>query len=514
MTDDTLPEEPTSRRAQPGTTRDGPIQGQGALAGLRVVDFTAVVAGPYCTRLMADLGADVIKIEPPAGEHIRSIPPVRDGQSAYFGQFNAGKRSVVLDLKDTDGLMAANELVNWSDVVVENFRPGVMARFGLDYPTIAARRPEIVYCSISGYGQDGAWSNRPAVAQAVTASSGYDLSLMTHQHGLDAPLVTGIFPADLMGAALAFGGILAALRARDESAVGRLVDVALIDGLLTMLTSDLMKAQFPGDYTIRTYPPFRTADGHVMIAAINQTNFEALANVIGQPSLIADPRFLDNSRRWENSRALEHEVEAWTSSRSAEECERLMLEAGVPAARYRTVAEQLSSERLQHRGSFASTRDSAGTYLVTSNPFHLSLPVQSEGPPPAGKQPGELTVPELGSHTYEVLAGLVGPAVAQRLARKVGTVPPARSAPPVADDPRPGCRMRAGRPGQRALSRPGNRRRRAAQRGAAQAHLLPAVPMRRIGRPEEVAGGALYLASDAASYTTGHVIFANGGRPA
>jgi CoA:oxalate CoA-transferase len=429
MTEDALNKEPTSRRAQPRTTHDDPIQGQGELAGLRVLDFTAVVAGPYCTRLMADLGADVIKIEPPAGEHIRSIPPVRDGQSAYFGQFNAGKRSVVLDLKDTDGLAAANELVNWSDVVVENFRPGVMARFGLDYPTIAARRPEIVYCSISGYGQDGPWSDRPAVAQAVHASSGYDLSLMTHQQGLDAPLVTGIFPADLMGAALAFGGILAALRARDESGVGRRVDVALIDGLLTMLTSDLMKAQFPSDYTIRTYPPFRTADGHVMIAAINQKNFEALANVIGQPSLVSDPRFLDNSRRWENSRALEHEVESWTSSRSAEECECLMLEAGVPAARYRTVAEQLSSEHLQHRGSFVSASDSAGTYLVTSDPFHLSPPVRSDGPSPVRKQPGELTVPELGSHTYEVTAGLVGPAVAQRLARKAGIVPPAMSAP-------------------------------------------------------------------------------------
>ncbi|HWD24014.1 MAG TPA: CoA transferase, partial [Acidimicrobiales bacterium] len=197
------------------------------LAGVKVADFSAIMSGPYCTRLMASLGADVVKIEPPNGEHLRTTPPLRAGNSVYFGMLNAGKKSVVIDLRNPEGRRAAEGIIAWADVLIENFRPGVMRKFGLDYESVAQRYPRIVYCSISGYGQDGPWVDRPAVAQVVHAVSGYDMALLHAQGQLDAPLATGPFIADAMAGALAFGGILAGLRARDHTGEGRYVDLSL-----------------------------------------------------------------------------------------------------------------------------------------------------------------------------------------------------------------------------------------------------------------------------------------------
>jgi CoA:oxalate CoA-transferase len=382
------------------------------LAGIKVVDFSAVVAGPYCTRLMADSGADVVKVEPPTGDHLRTVPPVRDGVSAYFGVMNAGKRAIVLDLRREDGQAAALELIDWADVVVENYRPGVMARFGLDYDTVAARRPDIVYCSVSGYGQVGPWIGRPALAQVVHATTGYDMALLAHQRGMDTPPVAGLFVADVLAATLALGGVLTALRAKEKTGVGRYIDLALIDGMLSLMVSEVMSAQFPGGSNSRGYPPFRTSDGFVMIAAISQRLFEALARTLGRPDLIDDPRFLTNSLRWQNTRELEAIVEEWTSVRTADECERVMLAGGVPASRYRTVAEQFDNEQVQARGTFITAEDSAGQYQIVDSPMHFRPPASV-----ASLLPDKpvLRVPGFGSDTTAVLTEVLGSARAEEL---------------------------------------------------------------------------------------------------
>ncbi len=179
--------------------RPGPLQ------GIRVLDFTAMIAGPHCARLMADLGAEVIKIEGLEGDLIRARPPLRDGNSTYFGALNCGKKSIAIDLKTKAAKTIIHDLAKLSDVVVENFRPGVMARLGFDYATLAEHNPKLVYCSISGYGQPGPGATRAAYAPIVHAASGYDAANLSYQVQQDTPASTGIFVADILSGAYAFG---------------------------------------------------------------------------------------------------------------------------------------------------------------------------------------------------------------------------------------------------------------------------------------------------------------------
>jgi CoA:oxalate CoA-transferase len=382
------------------------------LAGVKVADFSAVMAGPYCTRLMADLGADVVKVEPPGGEHTRSVMPHRDGESSYYGMLNAGKRSICLDLRSEPGRQAARGLIHWADVVVENFRPGVMARFGLDYDTVAANQPALVYCSISGYGQEGPWTGRPATAQVIHAASGYDLGFLAYQPNQDRPASAGMFVADGLSGALAFGAILAALRASTQTGQGRYVDLSLLDGMLSMMVSEVQSAQFPDDYHRKSYPPLETKDGYVMIAAVNQRNFEGMAKAIGHPELVQDERFRTNADRWRHAAALHDLLEAWTRQHEADECEREMLDAGVPAARYRTVAEQFEGEQLVARGTFVTAEDGAGPFQVVGTPFQYRRP-DGARQPRSGRRP--LLVSACGSDTRAVLEEVLGADEAARL---------------------------------------------------------------------------------------------------
>jgi len=375
------------------------------LAGLKVADFSSVMAGPYCTRLLADLGADVIKVESPVGDHVRTASPMRNGHSSYFGMLNAGKRDVVLDLKIPQGRSAAAAIVAWADVVVENFRPGVMRKFGLDYETLAQSQPGLVYCSISGYGQTGPWIGRPATAQAIHATSGFDLALLSFQEQQMAPLSTGLFVADALAGSLAFGAVLAALRSQERTGVGGHVDLSMLDSLLSMMVYEVQTAQFPQGYDRKGYPPARTRDGYVMIAATSARHLAAMLDVIGRRDLLSDPRFNTTESRWRHAYELHEFVEQWTLSRSASECERAMVAAGVPAAQYGTVAMQLQGEQLRSRGSVIRAVDAAGEFAVLDVPFKYksaSTP-EDDGAP---RQP--LRVPCMGEHTREVLHDLLG----------------------------------------------------------------------------------------------------------
>ena len=244
-----------------------------------------------CTRMLADAGADVVKIEPPDGDVVRQREPHRGGISTYYASMNCGKRSVVLDLSTAEGKRLARELALQADVVVENFRPGVMKRLGLDYASLVDENPRLIYASISGFGQTGPRATAPAYAPVIHAASGYEVAYGEYQHGLTRPANNGIFIADVMGASYAFGAVQMALYEREKSGRGQAIDVSLMDSVLGMLIYELQAAQFPPERPRQVYEPVRSNDGFVMVAAVTQKNLEVLFDVIGHPEAKADPRF-------------------------------------------------------------------------------------------------------------------------------------------------------------------------------------------------------------------------------
>jgi crotonobetainyl-CoA:carnitine CoA-transferase CaiB-like acyl-CoA transferase len=230
------------------------------LDGIRVIDFTTMMSGPYCTRLMADLGAQVIKIESQTGDHVRNRPPFLGNHSTYFAQLNAGKRSISLDLKKREAIDIVHALVKNSDVVVENFRPGVMRRLGLDYASLAAINPRLVYCAISGFGQSGAWADRSAYAPILHAASGFDMANLEYQEDLQRPMKNGIFVADVLGGSLAFGAIQAALFRAARTGRGESVDLSLFESMLGLMVSETQKAQIPPERQRPLYRPTEAFD--------------------------------------------------------------------------------------------------------------------------------------------------------------------------------------------------------------------------------------------------------------
>ncbi|MGC1400527.1 CaiB/BaiF CoA transferase family protein [Candidatus Binatus sp.] len=339
------------------------------LSGVRVLDFTTIVSGPYCTRLLADLGAEVIKIEPPEGDFIRTQPPIRAGRSAYFAHLNCGKKSLAIDLRRTGASELVQQLAAKSDVVVENSRPGVMRRLGLDYATLASMNPRLVYCSISGFGQSGPWATRSAYAPMLHAASGFDLVNMSYQNGLERPLNTGIYVGDVLGGTYAFGAIQSALLARERSGRGDRIDLAMMDGLLSMLIYEFQEAQLPPMKRTNTFQPTRAKDGFIMIAAVKPNNFEALARAVGHPEWMNDARYATAKGRAANWSWFMSMLDEWAATRTMEECEAILTEGSVPCSRYYTVREALQHPHLAERGSFEVIDDGAGPLKVPNPAF-------------------------------------------------------------------------------------------------------------------------------------------------
>lgn len=343
-----------------------------ALAGLCVLDFTSMIAGPYAARLLADVGADVIKIESPDGDDMRQRAPLRNGHGTYFGQLNAGKKSVALDLKNPEALLLVKRMVEKADVVLENFRPGVMQRLGLDYATLAAINPRLVYCSISGYGQSGPDAGKPAYAPVVHAGSGFDRALMRYAGDRDRPAAGAVFMADVLGGIYAFSAIQTALLQRSRTGTGQQVDVALMDCMLNLLVYELQEAQVPPMPPRFSYGPIRAADGDLLIAPITQRNFTMLCDAIGQPALKTDARFSTVAARSRNWYALMAYAEAWAGSRTVSECIAVLDAGGVPCSHYAEAADALTNADLIARGTFANITDGGGTYKGINPPYQLS----------------------------------------------------------------------------------------------------------------------------------------------
>jgi crotonobetainyl-CoA:carnitine CoA-transferase CaiB-like acyl-CoA transferase len=347
--------------------------GSGALGSVRVLDFTTTIAGPHCTRLLADLGAEVIKIEPPEGDMMRSRPPLRNGASTSFGQLNAGKKSLVLDLKSPQAVEAARRLVATADLVVENFRPGVMRRFGLDYDALAAIRPELIYCAISGYGQTGPSSQLPAYAPVIHAASGYDLAHLAYQLEERRPDYCGIYIADVLTGTYAFGAIMAALYHRQLTGRGQMIDVSMLESMLTLTLSEIQAAQFavapPGR---PVFGPIATKDGYMNLSIASERTFQNLAIASGHPQWITDPRFAQYTHRRANWGELIDELELWSKERRTSEVQALFDRQGVPSSPYRTVREAMADPQLAHREAFAAVHDSGGRFTVLNPPFRFS----------------------------------------------------------------------------------------------------------------------------------------------
>ena len=365
------------------------------LDGLRVLDLTTTIAGPHCTRLLADLGARVVKIESPEGDLMRSRPPLRDGVSSYFGHLNAGKLSVVLDLKQPAAIEVVKRLVRGSDVLVENYRPGVMKRLGLDYPALAAIQPALIYCAISGYGQTGPSAGQPAYAPTIHASSGYDLAHLYYQDGRTKPDNNGIFIADVLSGTYAFGALLAALHQRTVTGRGQLVDVSMLESMLTMTLSEIQRAQFTMPPPGRPmFGPIETKDGYIMLAVASERTWIDTGRAAGREDWATDPRFAAYADRRRNWHLLIEELEQWSRTLTTAECHAAFDRCGVPVSPYRTVEEAMADPQLAHRQAFAEVRDAAGTFKVLNPPFRFS-------DAPAAARP---FASSLGEHGAEVLA--------------------------------------------------------------------------------------------------------------
>jgi crotonobetainyl-CoA:carnitine CoA-transferase CaiB-like acyl-CoA transferase len=319
------------------------------LRGIRVADFSRVLAGPYATMLLADFGADVIKIESPDGDDTRAWRPPVDasGEATYFGAVNRNKRSIALDLTTEAGLAEARRLAATADVVVENFRPGVMGRFGLAYNDVRAANPGVVYCSITGFGE-GAGAGLAGYDLLVQAVGGL-MSITGEPDG--APAKAGVALVDVITGQNAVAGVLLALRERDRTGVGQRVEVNLLQGLLSALTnqagSTLATGRAPARMgnqhpSIAPYAVFGAADRELVIAVGNDRQFRTLARLIGREALGDDERFATNPARVAHRDALRDELEAALVTRPAAEWTAVFGDAGVPAGLVNDVAEAIA----------------------------------------------------------------------------------------------------------------------------------------------------------------------------
>ena len=376
-----------------------------AFAGLRVVDFSTTIAGPHCTRLLADMGAEVVKIESPEGDMLRTRPPLRNGASTNFGQLNAGKKSVVLNLKTPAAIAAIKVLLADADILVENFRPGVMQRLGLDYASLAADYPRLIYCSISGYGQTGPSSQLPAYAPVMHAAAGYDLAHLRYQEGRTRPDYCGIFFADVAVGTWAFGAIATALHQRHASGRGQSIDVSMLETMLGFALTELQTAQFDVPPPGRPiFGPLACADGYLMVAVASEKSFQGFSRAAGHPEWITDARFAVYVTRRANWHELMDLAEEWSRRNTKAEVQAAFDRCGVPCSLYRTVAEAMDDPQLAHREALAEVNDAGGSFKALNPPFRLSA---------ADTRTGTHS-PALGEHTAAVLhaAGLSAEQVA------------------------------------------------------------------------------------------------------
>ncbi|RJQ07752.1 MAG: CoA transferase [Bacillota bacterium] len=379
---------------------------EGALSGIRVLDLSRVLAGPFCTALLADMGAEVIKVEQPGrGDDSRHFAPFRNGESGYFISLNRGKKSVTLNLKNPRAVELFKELTRLSDVVVENFKPGVLDKLGLGYRALAEVNPRIIVASISGFGQTGPYATRPAYDIVAQAMGG----LMSITGYPDTPPTrVGESFGDLTAALYTAWAITAALYARDRLGVGQHIDVAMTDSVFSLLVTatciytygGVVPGRVGNRHPISTpFDSFRAGDGHVIIAVANDEMFRRLAEAMGRPDLADDPRFMTDELRTRHEPELKRIIEEWIDARPVAEIVALLDSHSIPSSPILSVDQVLEGEHLAARGLVAHVEHpKAGRVPVVGQPVLMSgTPGRVRGPSPL-----------LGEHTEEILAELLG----------------------------------------------------------------------------------------------------------
>jgi crotonobetainyl-CoA:carnitine CoA-transferase CaiB-like acyl-CoA transferase len=410
----------------------------GPLAGVRVLDLTRVLAGPWATQLLADFGADVIKVEEPqAGDDTRQWgPPWLEGpdgtatrESAYYLSTNRGKRSVTLDLANEHGARLARELALGSDVLIENFKVGGLARYGLGYEDLSQQQPRLIYCAISGFGQDGPQARRPGYDAMIQAMGGL-MSITGLPDGEPGagPVKVGVAVADLMAGMYAASAILGALYERTRSGRGQYIDLALLDTQLAWLANQGMNYLIGGSAPTRhgsahpniaPYQAFRTADGHLMLAVGNDRQFASFCAAAGLEGLAQDSRFADNAARVRHRAELTARIEAALATRGTAEWLARLGQAGVPAGPINDIAQAFDEPQVRHRGlRFELPHPLAGRVPQVRHPARFSRSALEYARAP----------PLLGEHTEAVLRerlGLSTEELVQLRARgALGKVPP------------------------------------------------------------------------------------------
>ena len=381
--------------------------GSGPLAGIRVLDLTQFLAGPYGTQILGDLGAEVIKLEAPAGDWSRPLPPHFVGDdSCYYLAVNRNKESVVIDIKRPRGLELVKRLANRCDILMENFRPGVMARLGLTYQDLASRNPGLIWCSVSGFGQDGPYRDRPAYDMIVQAISG--AMSLTGEKGRVA-VRAGVPIGDLTAGMYGVIGTLAALEERHRTGRGRVVDIAMLDCQASLLTYQaayylhsgrVPERQGSGHDSIPTYRSFAGKGGaELVITANTEKMWGALCDVLGLGRLKDDPEFATNEARFANREALWPILEQAFRAREAAAWVPLLLEAGIPVGRVNNLEDALSDVQLSHREMVVelTAKDGRKTRVVGNPVKYPGVDEASHDFPPA-----------LGEHTRLVLTTLLG----------------------------------------------------------------------------------------------------------
>jgi crotonobetainyl-CoA:carnitine CoA-transferase CaiB-like acyl-CoA transferase len=376
---------------------------------VRVIDLTRMLAGPYCTMVLADLGADVVKVEPPGGDATRRTPPFAPGDElrafgGYFASINRNKRSIVLDLKTERDREVLLRLVDGADVLVENFRPGVMERFGLAYETLRGRNARLVYASVRGFGDPRTGTSPYVDWPAYDVSSqawGGMMGITGTREGM--PLKTGPGVGDVFPATLAAVGILAALRHAEQTGEGQYVDVSMVDGVLSLCERIVYQWSFGGDVPRpqgNTHPllcpfdVFPTADGWVSIAAPADHLWRTLAELIGRPEMIGDERFADGPTRARNASAIRAAISAWTEERSTADVLHA-LGGRVPVAPVNTVEDIFGDPHFAAREMLVQVEQpgAAGPVTIAGAPIKLTRT-------PSGVR---RRAPLLGEHTDEIL---------------------------------------------------------------------------------------------------------------
>lgn len=386
-------------------TQSASPQWQGPLAGVRVIDFTRVLAGPAASLALADLGAEVFKIEPPGtGDETRTFPPIRDGESHYYLSVNRGKKSIVVDLKSPEGLALVKDLAARCDVLVENYRPGVMDRLGLGWEELHAINPRLVYCSISGYGQTGPLKDRPSFDIVLQAMSGA-LSMNGEADGL--PMKMGIPLGDLVGGINGPIGILSALYERERTGLGRHIDVSLMDGLMGMLGYIAQLAFFTGADPQRVgsqhpnlvpYGIFPASDGSIVIACLTPGFWGRVCASIGQPELTGDPRYDTLEKRRDAREEVNAIVSAFTARHTVDELVAIFTAHEVPHAPILGVTEALAQPQAVARGMVVEAQHaSLGPIPIVNRSIRFT----------DAEQPVPEAPPVLGQHTDAVLADVL-----------------------------------------------------------------------------------------------------------